>query len=155
MQSKIKAAQLLAEFAHGDQMYGSSPYMTHLEGVAEIAKSFPEAVDIGVTAVIVVSYLHDILEDTDVQPELLVRFGNDVLHAVIKLTKRKEVTYESYLSEIKKTPLALLVKKADTMYNLQQSVYNGNLKRIAKYTKQLSILTGVTDVYGKTEKTCL
>lgn len=142
MQSKIKAAQLLAEFAHGDQMYGSSPYMTHLEGVVEIAKSFPEAVDIGMTDVIVASYLHDILEDTDVQPQLLVRFGNDVLQAVMNLTKRKDITYDTYLSEIKKTPLALLVKKADTMYNLQQSVYACNLKRIAKYTKQLAILTG-------------
>lgn len=142
MQRKIKAAQLLAEFAHGDQMYGSSPYMTHLEGVAEIAKNFPDAADTGMTNVIVVSYLHDILEDTDVQPQLLTRFGNDVLHAVVALTKRTDTTYDCYLSEIKKNPLALLVKKADTLYNLQQSVFAGNLKRIAKYTKQLAILTG-------------
>lgn len=140
---KIKQAQLLAEFAHAEQLYGSEPYMFHLHGVAEIAKSFPSARDIGLVDVVVTAYLHDVIEDTCINSSLITnRFGSNVCSAVCALTKRGDQEYNDYIGMIRMNPLALLVKKADTMFNLQQSVINGNIMRVSKYTKQLSMLTG-------------
>ena len=142
MIDKLQQAKLLATFAHADQLYGSEPYMKHLEGVANIAKEFPLARDIGLIDVLIVSYLHDILEDTATPVIMLKRFGEAVTRAVVLLSKSSDIGYASYINDIKKDPLALLVKKADTLYNLQQSVLNGNTKRINKYTTQLQLLIG-------------
>lgn len=150
---KVKQAKLLAEFAHADQLYGSEPYMVHLEGVAAIAAKFPNAKDIGMVDVTVTAYLHDVLEDTSVQSSLIVAyFGSQIASAVGVLTKQAHIPYKDYIGMIRMNHLALLVKQADTLFNLQQSVINGNLKRISKYTKQLNMLTGA-DNYEEERKT--
>ena len=89
-----------------------------------------------------VAWLHDVLEDTPTNiPTLNYNFGAGITEAVMLLTKRNGVAYEDYIEGVRNNPLALLVKKADTLCNLIQSTLQGNRKRIMKYTTQLQLLT--------------
>lgn len=125
---------------HKDQFYGVHPYTYHLLQVAAMAEKMG-----GGDTERAVSYLHDILEDTDIPViELLTSFSADVVEAVIVLTKPKSElvgAYAEYIAKVRKNPLALLVKKADTLCNLTNSVIEGNTKRVLKYTNQLKLLS--------------
>lgn len=124
---------------HKDQMYGEHPYSLHLAGVAKLAgirDTYPELR----AEVLAASWLHDILEDTQTtSKELIDTFGTRITHAVWLLTKTGE-PYEDYMRAILNSPVAIEVKKCDTMFNLHNSFKEGNQKRIAKYIKQLDIL---------------
>ena len=133
----IHMAKLFATQAHGNQQYGREPYFVHLQAVAAMGVRLGGD-DLAERA----AWLHDVVEDTDVTVEQLVEhFDVKVVIAVQLLTKKPDVIYEDYIARIRENPLALLVKKADTLCNLIQSTLQGNRKRIMKYTTQLQLLT--------------
>ena len=133
----IHMAKLFATQAHGNQQYGREPYFVHLQAVADMVVRLGGD-DLAERA----AWLHDVVEDTDVTVEQLVEhFDVKVVIAVQLLTKKPDVIYEDYIARIRENPLALLVKKADTLCNLIQSTLQGNRKRIMKYTTQLQLLT--------------
>lgn len=89
--------------------------------------------------------LHDIVEDCDITCERLLTEHNipqEVVSAVDAITKRNKETRLDYLDRCMENEIALLVKKADTLCNLEQSVIDGDLRRIRKYTKQIGYLCG-------------
>ncbi len=83
-----------------------------------------------------VALLHDILEDTDgTKEEILKLTNNDVLNAVLLLTKEKNYNNLEYISRIKKNSLALNVKLADRLHNIVECIYT-DLKFKNKYIKE-------------------
>jgi (p)ppGpp synthase/HD superfamily hydrolase len=91
---------------------------------------------------LIVCWGHDLMEDTDVSyMELAHLFGEGVAYNIAVLTFNSTLgTRKMYLENIKKHPLALKVKICDTVVNLNQSIGDGNLRRIDKYSKQLTFL---------------
>ena len=133
----IHRASLFASLAHLDQKYGREPYFVHLQAVAEMTIRLG-----GDDIAEQVAWLHDVVEDTHVTIDsILENFGGVVAVAVQFLSKQEGQVYEDYIAIIRWNPIALLVKKADTLCNLIQSTLQGNRKRIMKYTKQLQLLT--------------
>ena len=133
----IHRASLFASLAHLDQKYGREPYFVHLQAVAEMTIRLG-----GDDIAEQVAWLHDVVEDTHVTIDrILENFGGVVAVAVQFLSKQEGQAYEDYIKLVRSNPIALLVKKADTLCNLIQSTLQGNRKRIMKYTKQLQLLT--------------
>ena len=133
----IHRASLFASLAHLDQKYGREPYFVHLQAVAEMTIRLG-----GDDIAEQVAWLHDVVEDTHVTIDrILENFGGVVAVAVQFLSKQEGQAYEDYIKLVRSNPIALLVKKADTLCNLIQSTLQGNRKRIMKYTTQLQLLT--------------
>lgn len=124
---------------HEGQMYGNEPYVTHLADVVRSLYSVHgEDAD---PVVIATAWLHDILEDTDCpDSELFMACGPDVTCSVIYLTKFDNESREEYIDTLKADPIALEVKKHDTLANLTASVRSGEGGRIRKYAQQMLLL---------------
>lgn len=97
------------------------PYLGH---IARVASSFG-----GVSSI--VALLHDIIEDTDVTADELLNLGFDqeIVDAVVVLTKQKNETYESFIERVGKNELARNVKIADLEDNM-------NIRRLPKINEK-------------------
>jgi Guanosine polyphosphate pyrophosphohydrolases/synthetases len=93
-----------------------------------------------------VAYLHDTLEDTEYTAQDLLDAGinDDVVTAVVIITKKQGQEYFEYLSAVKSNVLARAVKIADLTHNMDlsrlQIVTEEDILRIEKYRKALSFL---------------
>jgi (p)ppGpp synthase/HD superfamily hydrolase len=114
-------ARTFAIDAHSEQRYGDHPYSFHLDAVAALAASYGEEA-------VVVAYLHDTVEDTQVTiEEITGKFGPKVAACVGLLTdepgaNRKERKAKTYakLAEVRgPNELALVVKAADRLANVR------------------------------------
>jgi (p)ppGpp synthase/HD superfamily hydrolase len=97
--------------AHKDQEDKSGiPYVFHPIHLAEQMEEEKTTV---------VALLHDVVEDTDLSLEDLLEegFPADVVEAIGLMTHAKGVDYMDYVQEIKKNPLARIVKMADLRHN--------------------------------------
>lgn len=140
--SLIEKAKEFAIKAHGDQKYGKMPYEYHLQQVVSKLLLWR---DRGVVSIsdeqIAAGWLHDVVEDCDVPYKILVdMFGEKVTRIVYLLTKNQYVPYQEYI-HLMRNSSAAIVKVADTMCNLEASLYSGEIKRVNKYAKQLALLT--------------
>jgi len=124
----IKARQFAIE-AHGDQMYGSQPYVFHLDGVHSELVSFISYassirdLDYDEEVIFTAAYLHDVIEDTDTTFEAIEEvFGIKVAQIVLMLTHSEHETYGEYIVRVSKDPNAILIKIADLFFNKEQSV---------------------------------
>ena len=109
-----KALKLCFE-AHKEQVDNCGmPYVFHPFHVAE------EMNDEETT---IVALLHDVIEDTDYTLNDLrnMGFSNEVVEAVEAMTHLPDVSYEDYLRNIKKNPIAKKVKLADIRHNSDQT----------------------------------
>lgn len=94
-----------------------------------------------------VAYLHDIIEDTKLTKEDLLHLGfsENVVNAVVALTKNKKVKYEEYLKGVKQNELAKVVKLSDLSNNMDLSRLNEitevDEKRLEKYKKAFQYLS--------------
>lgn len=105
-----KALKLCFE-AHKEQLDKSGmPYVFHPFHVAE------EMDDEETT---VVALLHDVIEDTDYTLDDLrnMGFSSKAIEAIEVMTHLPEVSYEDYLRNIKRNPIAKKVKLADIRHN--------------------------------------
>jgi (p)ppGpp synthase/HD superfamily hydrolase len=121
-------------------MYGNKPYTVHLEQVAASVKQ-------GTTdeRMVIVAFLHDILEDTACTPTVLAAFFEDnIVHAVVAITRTKGETKDAYLAKVKANHMARIVKIHDSLCNLRASVMRFDAKRIKKYTEQIAYLAADT-----------
>jgi (p)ppGpp synthase/HD superfamily hydrolase len=76
---KIKARKFALKH-HGEQKYGEHPYIVHLDAVANLVQQYGEAA-------VVIAYLHDVVEDTNVSiREIEKEFGALVADCVAVLT---------------------------------------------------------------------
>lgn len=138
------SASLKAFHWHAGQMYGTHNYTYHLEQVASMLRRMAADKPIGeseVDTLVSIAWLHDILEDTAVTREELEQSSNEeIIVAVECLTKRKGERYLDYIARVKSNDYARLTKIADSNCNLTQSIIEGNISRINKYTRQLQLL---------------
>ena len=67
----------------------------------------------------IVALLHDVIEDTDFMLDDLRNrgFSNKVVEAIEVMTHLPKVSYEDYLRNIKRNPIAKKVKLADIRHN--------------------------------------
>lgn len=158
MKDQMTIAVELAIKYHEGQEYGDSglPYIYHLKCVDDLViaayapkdrtHSEPYSKHPGdeMDNLRAVAFLHDILEDTECKIDDLHSAGinDDVIWAVIAITKDYSKSYKDYIVEVRSNDLALKVKLCDTSTNLAHSVLDQNQRRIDKYIKQLNILKG-------------
>jgi (p)ppGpp synthase/HD superfamily hydrolase len=155
MKNQMTLAVELAIEKHEGQMYGNLPYMAHLIEVDNlVTKVYKKVKSPGepyskepgdeMDCLRAIAFLHDILEDTDTTTYELLDAGicQQVVDAVEKMSKVKGESYSDYIVEVKSNELARKVKLCDTAANLRNSIKEGNIKRINKYSKQLQLLGG-------------
>ena len=134
----IEQARAYAIQQHGNQQYGNRPYSYHLDAVAAIAS------DYGETATIV-AYLHDVVEDTPAtQEELEQQFGLFVSQCVSILTdepgsnrkEKKAKTYAKMAAVRGDLELALIIKTADRLANINACIETNHQKKLQMYKEE-------------------
>jgi len=125
-----KAEQIAREFHKGQKRIYGEDYITHPEAVAN---SFED------DKYKIVSWLHDILEDTTLQPEDLEEKGipKKLIQSIIYLTRLPDENYKDYILKIKEDEIATKVKIADLKDNLKD-LKRGNMRD--KYILALNLL---------------
>lgn len=139
MTDRIELAKQLSKHFHKGQMYGTYDYYEyHILGVVKtlelVAKKLTEDM-------IIVALLHDLLEDTDCEYETLENIFNfNICDSVIRLSKLGDVNEFEYIEGILFSDTARVVKYADSLFNHQECVRVGDLKRAEKYQRNLQQL---------------
>lgn len=150
-----KIAYNLAKANHKGQLYGNHDYFEyHILAVERdvIASLSNNTIDIHskneYAIYSIVSYLHDIVEDTSVTlDEIELLFGTEICYAITAITKRKNEKYTTYLSRVYSNEIARRVKYYDILFNLHNTVQcmtrevnDKNLRRYNKYMQALKYL---------------
>lgn len=141
-------AALFAALKHDGQMYGDKPYFYHLKAVASIISKMTS--NFGNREIYeTVAWLHDILEDTDCSKEELVKkFDEDIAFCVMLVTDpsgsdrhdKKKKLYERFVYFRQVLPsaarIAAIVKIADRLANVRESVKTDNQKKLNMYKNE-------------------
>lgn len=156
---KVQAAKKFAELIHGEQRYGASPYVVHLQDVADVL-----VLDCGVTDKdeLAAAFLHDSIEDTGVSKATIADlFGDRVAELVDAVSdeqvnketgqpyknrkERKAATYP----KIKSVLHATRIKLADRIANIRHSVEARNAPMFFMYKKENSEFQKALRVIGE------
>jgi len=142
-----KAKQFAFE-AHGEQLYGTSPYSIHLHDVVNITASVRDPV-LNPDFLEEVAWLHDVLEDTDVTfEELKDKFGYWVAKPVAIVTDPSDAQNRRQRKAIVNNRLrimdvediteraALIVKTADRLANITHSKGIKDEGKLEMYRKE-------------------
>lgn len=152
----IEKAYRLASSAHSQQSrYSGQPYIIHPIAVAEIL------VALGMdTQSIVASLLHDVVEDTSVTLETIIKvFGEEVALLVDGVTKLDKVPLlnqqEEQAENIRKMLLAMsqdirviIIKLADRIHNMRTLSFTAEQKRRDKALETLEIYAPIAHRLG-------
>lgn len=134
----LDKARTFAIEAHGDQKYGDKPYIHHLEAVVGKLERYGEDAKI-------IGYLHDVVEDTRVSlEEVESMFGSFISKCVAILSdeqgknrkERKIKTYEKMSKVTGNETLALVVKAADRLANMEACIEDGKTELLDMYKKE-------------------
>lgn len=150
---KYELASRIAEQAHENQKYGTLPYRVHLEHVIKVLNQFGYTVSEDkfnpeVAQLLVSAWLHDVLEDTVLQPDHLeYHFGSGVTDLVKRVTdepgrNRKEKKLATY-PKIKANNWAIILKLADRIANVEAATKmkgEGSHNLFNMYQKSIKIL---------------
>jgi len=110
----LDKARRIAERYHQFQVDKSGkPYIGHLE---RVAKNVPRG------TYQIVAYLHDVVEDTEMELDDLSSegFTKEVVDAVDAMTHRPCETRQEYILRVLKNPIAAVVKLADIKDNIDK-----------------------------------
>lgn len=131
-------AKEFAVEAHGKQKYGDKPYIVHLEAVVQNLLNYSEDAK-------VIGYLHDVIEDTDVSYKKINDvFGPFVADCIAIITDepglnrkdKKLKTFDKMSKVSGELELALTVKAADRLANIEACITQGNSKLLGMYIKE-------------------
>ena len=131
-------AYTLANKYHKDQVdKAGNDYIEHLLAVASTVMAQDE---------IVVSLLHDIIEDTSCCAIDLLEYGipRRLITSIEAITRLSGETYAEFILRVRKDPIARTVKLADLQHNLDASrfddpsLYPESLRR--RYERALGVL---------------
>lgn len=135
----IDIALAIAKKAHAGQVdKAGADYIQHPLYVASQVMTEQEKA---------VALLHDVIEDSDVTADDLLKAGlpNEVVTAIQILTKKKGQSYQEYLEKVKSNNLARVVKLADLKHNSDlsrlKSVTNTDYDRVEKYKNAIRYLS--------------
>lgn len=136
LSSMVDKAEFLASKYHLYQLdRAGKPYIEHPRTVSRSVADEKEKV---------VALLHDTLEDTDIDVDLLRSIFSEEIVEAIKTLTHKEDDYFEYVRKIARNSLAKQVKKADLHHNMDltrlKQVGDKDLARVEKYKKALSLL---------------
>lgn len=134
MISLSEQARIIATVAHHGQFRrdGKTPYIKHPEDVAFRCVTEEEKT---------VAWLHDVVEDTRISAtQLNALFPAHIVQAVVFMSKIHGETEEEYVSNLKRSPLAVRVKLHDMASNLADSPTD---KQKDKYRRIAKALLGI------------
>lgn len=140
----VNVADLIASMAHRGQVdKAGEPYINHPRAVASKVETAEEKI---------VALLHDTLEDTYLTEDVLSPvFGENIMDAVVTMTRAKGEDYFQYIGRISENELALNVKMADLTHNMDLSRLSNptekDYERIEKYKKAYAILENKKEEY--------
>lgn len=111
----VEKAKDLAHRAHAGQVdKAGRPYIEHVARVAAAVADDPEAE--------AVAWLHDVLEDSESHAdEVYAGFPQNIVGAVVMLTRHASGTNSEYYASIRLFPAALRVKLADIADNADEA----------------------------------
>jgi len=117
-----KAINIMLEKHRGQVDRGGMPYYGHLIRVSRNVLAGKQKI---------VALLHDTIEDTDVTAEYLLEqgFPEEIVAAVVAISRREGESYEDFIDRVAANPLARVVKLADLKDNL-------NVLRLPEVTEQ-------------------
>ena len=93
-----------------------------------------------------VALLHDVIEDSDISAEDLLKEGipQNIVDAVVLLTKTRSENYKNFIKKLSTNKLASKVKKADIEDNINvlrlDSLGDSDLERVKKYHRAWKVL---------------
>lgn len=137
MNNSVESAFELALKAHKGQVdKAGKAYIMH---PVRVASNFKE------DNLIIVSLLHDVVEDTDIQlVQIESLFGKEIALAVDGLTRREDESYDDFISRCSGNELSRRVKIEDLKDNMDltrlKTVGEKDLARVEKYKKALNYL---------------
>ena len=160
MNNNIKLATKIAKYAFKDKTdIGNSPYFLHCK---KVAKKSVKKVNIilennnialitskkeNITKnIFIVGILHDLCEEC---PEWTIEnlkplFNEEIIEALILLTKNKNQDYFEYINNLKNNKYALIVKLSDLEHNMDvsrlNSILSKDIERFVKYNKAYNSL---------------
>ena len=141
-----KAIALASEKHESVLDKGGKPYILHvLRVMTEMPEDDPELRQVAV--------LHDVVEDTDVTFEYLIKLGFSprVVDGLVAMTHQPTDSYVNYVREIKKNPDARVVKRADLRDNSNitrlKGVTEKDIARMVKYQRAYLYLTDKMSEY--------
>ena len=140
--SMIDRARKIAQVSHKDQLYGTQPYMAHIEDVVRRVRQITDDPEI-----ICAAYLHDVVEDTDVKlSDIQTMFGDNVANMVWAVTgvgATRADKMANAIEKIAKTPGADFVKSADRLSNAAASKAEKKIKLYNRYKQEHTNLSPV------------
>lgn len=100
----------------------------HVNNVARMSKEFASRGNSyyqnNIEFIVAVAYLHDVLEHTSIkESELKNIFPNEIVIAIVTLTKRNDESYGEYLNRVKQNRIAKLVKMCEMKYRYDDDLY--------------------------------
>lgn len=115
---------------------GGKPYIGHLMRVANGVLGNSDIRE----KLTVIGLLHDLIEDTDwTADELRKEFPDDIVDAVVALTKVDGISYDDYIDGVMANELATYVKLSDLKDNMDVTrlpeLGDYEVKRLKKYHK--------------------
>lgn len=138
---EVTAAKAIAVIAHREQ--------TDRIGIAYIEHPRRVAARLSDSREVAAAWLHDVIEDCNISAQDLLDAGinEDVVDAVVLLTRTEDVDKDEYYKAIRKNPIALAVKLADIADNTDErrtsQLELDERERLAKkYREALVILEG-------------
>jgi guanosine-3',5'-bis(diphosphate) 3'-pyrophosphohydrolase len=126
-QQTLETARTLAVASHGEQLYADEPYERHLEEVVRVLVSNGADPSIpGHLDVLCAAWLHDTLEDTDLDPAIIeAEFGAKVLEIVRAVTDQpgmnRHERHRATYPRIAELEPDVCVKLADRIANIERS----------------------------------
>ena len=133
-------AREFAIIRHGNQKYGDRPYSYHLALVSQVLSDFGYAADEAIAAA---GWLHDTLEDTETEYEVLVsEFGKETADIVWAVTNEpggnRVDRFRKTALKIQSSKKALILKLADRIANTEASLQS-NPKLYKMYVKEFAL----------------
>lgn len=141
MSTKLQLSESIARHYHHGQYYGASQsyFEYHIQGLVNQLKIHNVSEEI-----LIVAYLHDIVEDTSCTIELITSlFGERISSAVFAITKQENESRDDYLVRCAKNKLARVVKFHDAVFNATNCLKNKNTNKYNYYIYSISKLAAV------------
>jgi len=145
----LSKAKELAYVKHMHQTdLSGQPYYLHPVMVVKLLSEYEET---NKTNILIVGYLHDVVEDTQTTLGDLSAFGFsvEVVNAVGAMTRSRQERYTDYIIRLSKNEIARVVKMADLRHNtdVRRIKYDHlnpsrDMYRIEKYIRTFLFLDG-------------